>query len=54
MGTPPVGGDWDAGAGEHEEPEHPDELIVGEIAIEPGQPLMGKIAPPLADESSGH
>ena len=31
MGTPPVGGDWDAGAGEHEEPEHPDELIMGAL-----------------------
>jgi hypothetical protein len=28
----------------------PDELIMGEIAIPPPQPLMGKIAPPAKDE----
>jgi hypothetical protein len=44
MGTPPIDG-RDAGT---------DELIMGDIAVPPEQPLMGKIAPPLADEISEH
>jgi len=50
MGTPRVDPDWDAGTAEHDRPEHPDELIMGEIAIPPERPLMGKIAPPTKGE----
>jgi len=50
MGTPPIDGDWDAGTGEPDEPEHPGEFIMGDIAIPPHEPLMGKIAPPTKDE----
>jgi hypothetical protein len=50
MGTPPIDGDWDAGTGEPHDPEHPEGLIMGDIAIPPHQPLMGKIAPPPEDE----
>jgi hypothetical protein len=53
MGTPPIDG-WDAGTGEHDPPEHPGDLIMGDIAVPPEPPLMGKIAPPLADETSEH
>jgi hypothetical protein len=35
MGSPAIDSDWDAGTGEPHEPEHPDELIMGEIAIPP-------------------
>jgi hypothetical protein len=51
MGTPPIDGDWDAGTGEPDEPEHPGEFIMGDIAIPPHEPLMGKIVPPTKDES---
>ena len=44
MGTPPVE-DWDAGTGEENLPEHPGEVIMGDIAMPPNEPLMGKIAP---------
>ena len=50
MGSPAPDGAWDAGTGEPEEPEHPDDLIMGEIAIPPDHPIMGKIAPPAKDE----
>jgi hypothetical protein len=49
MGTPPVE-DWDAGTSHPDDPEHPEELIMGDIALPPDQPLMGKIAPPTNDE----
>jgi len=49
MGTPPVE-DWDAGTSHPDDPEHPEELIMGDIALPPDQPLMGKIAPPTKDE----
>jgi hypothetical protein len=45
MGTPPID-DWDAGTGE----QHLGEVIMGDIALPPEQPLMGKIAPPTEDE----
>lgn len=48
MGTPPV--DGDAGTAVHDEPEHPNELIMGDIALPPEQPLMGRIAAPIEDE----
>ena len=50
MGSPPVDGEWDAGTGEADEPEHPEELIMGDIALPPNEPLMGKIAPPTESE----
>jgi len=50
MGSVAIDADWDAGTGELDQPEHPDQLIMGEIALPPGQPLMGKIAPPTEDE----
>jgi hypothetical protein len=37
--TPPVEHDWDAGV---EEPANP---LMGSVALPPGRPLMGKIAP---------
>jgi hypothetical protein len=46
MGSPPVDGDWDAGTGEPDEAEHPDEFTMGDIALPPDRPLMGKIAAP--------
>ncbi len=45
IGTPPIE-DRDAGTGEPDVPEHPEELIMGDIEVPPQQPLMGKIAPP--------
>jgi hypothetical protein len=45
MGSPPVEGEWDAGTGGVDHPEYPEELIMGDIALPPDQPLMGKIAP---------
>jgi hypothetical protein len=51
MGTPPIDG-WDAGTGEQDPPKHPGELIMGDIAVPPEQPLMGKIAPPPSNERS--
>jgi hypothetical protein len=42
MGTPPVQGEWDAGTGGI---DYPEEFIMGDIALPPDQPLMGKIAP---------
>jgi hypothetical protein len=51
MGSPPVGGDWDAGTGEPDQPDHPEELIMGDIALPPDQPLMGTVAPPTEPES---
>jgi hypothetical protein len=50
MGSPPVEGDWDAGTGEPNDPEHPEELIMGDIALPPNRPLMGKIARPAESE----
>jgi len=44
MGTPPVE-DWDAGTAEEDLPEHLGEAIMGDIAMPPNEPLMGKIAP---------
>ncbi|NOQ84980.1 MAG: hypothetical protein GQ551_13320, partial [Myxococcales bacterium] len=44
-GSPPAQGDWDAGTGVPHEPEHPEEPIMGDIALPPEQPLMGKVAP---------
>jgi hypothetical protein len=49
MGSPPVE-DWDAGTGEEGPPEHPGEVIMGDIALPLDQPLMGKIAPRTEDE----
>ncbi len=46
MGTPPVDVDWDASTEDHDEPVHPDELMMGDMEIPPGRPLMGRIAPP--------
>jgi hypothetical protein len=46
MGSPSVPGDWDAGTVDPQDPEHPLNLIMGEIALPPDQPLMGKIAAP--------
>jgi hypothetical protein len=48
--TPPIDSDWDAGTGDYDEPEHPDGLIMGEIAVPPQPPLMGKVAPPTKGE----
>ena len=45
-GTPPVDVDWDASTEDHDEPVHPDELMMGDMEIPPGRPLMGRIAPP--------
>jgi hypothetical protein len=39
---------------DHDAPEQLGEFIMGDIAIPPDRPLMGKIAPPLAQDSSGH
>jgi hypothetical protein len=51
MGRPPVHSDWDAGIGDDDdEPEHPGEFIMGDIALPPERPLMGKIAPPTEGE----
>lgn len=50
MGTPPIDVDWETGTTDHDEPEYPDELIMGEIAIPSGRPLMGRIAPPTKGE----
>ncbi len=50
MGRPPVNSDWDAGTGDDDELEHPDEFIMGSIAMPPDRPLMGKIAPPTKGE----
>lgn len=51
MGTPPVNSHWDAGIGDDDdEPEHPGEFIMGDIALPPERPLMGKIAPPTEGE----
>jgi len=44
MGTPPVQGEWD-GTGGVDHPEDPEEFIMGDIALPPEQPLMGRIAP---------
>lgn len=52
MGTPPINPDWDAGTAHDDEPEHPDELIMGEIEILTGRPLMGKIAAPGEGEQT--
>lgn len=52
MGSPPVEGDWDAGTGEPDEPEHPEEFIMGDMALPPDRPLMGKIARPAHLEGS--
>jgi hypothetical protein len=49
MGRPPIE-DWDAGTSDEDPPEHPGELIMGDIAVPPNQPLMGKIVPPTKDE----
>ncbi len=50
MGSPPVYGDWDAGTGDPDEPEHPEEFIMGDIALPPARPLMGKVARPTEPE----
>ena len=49
MGSPPVE-DWDAGTPEQPNPEHANDFIMGEMAMPPSQPLMGKIAPRTKDE----
>jgi hypothetical protein len=49
MGTPPIE-DWDAGTSEEDPPGHPGELIMGDVALPPEQPVMGRIAPPTKDE----
>jgi hypothetical protein len=45
MGRPPIE-DWDAETAE----EHPGEVIMGDVALPPEQPVMGKIAQPAEDQ----
>ncbi len=51
MGSPPLDGEWDAGTDAPDRGAHPEEFMMGSVALPPDQPLMGKIALPDESES---